>query len=60
MRELKHVIADNLPTFAHCYKGYTEVTLPSQTELLEAANKIIAACQREGYQFYEYNPPKKT
>lgn len=47
MKELREVIAENLHPLPQ---------LPSRDELLAKADKIIAAIQREGYQFYEYNP----
>jgi hypothetical protein len=50
MKEAREVIALSLPTFAHCYKGVREVTLPSFQELLEAADRIIAAVKSEGYE----------
>ena len=49
MRELREIIADSLPTS----------TLP-RSELLAAADRIIAEVQRAGYQFYEYNPPRPS
>lgn len=55
MAELREVIADNLPSWADLYKG-EPTCLPTKDELLAAADRIIAAAQRAGYQFYEYNP----
>lgn len=55
MKELREVIAENLPTFLEKYR-YPPSTLPTRHELLVAADRIIAAIQSEGYQFYEYNP----
>ncbi len=43
------IIAENLPTYAHCYKNFTEVTLPTPWEVQADAQKIIDALAAAGY-----------
>lgn len=42
------VIADNLPTFADCYR-VTPERFPKRSELMEAANRIVGALHDAGY-----------
>lgn len=52
MKEPREIIADNLPTFAEFYKAPLRVILPTRSQLLEAADRIIDAIQREGYRIH--------
>lgn len=44
------IIADNLPTFADCYVGATEVKIPTPMRLAKVAAKIMAALSVEGFE----------
>ncbi len=47
---LRIVIAQNLPTFANCYRGCTEINIPTYHQLLDMADYLIEVIKEEGYQ----------